>query len=761
MEAMVEGYWKRGVCALVVIVGLSSAVLAAPATSGADAGQTAAGPDWIVKLADADPAVRDAAPKSAREKGAAGIPDLVAALKSDSALRRFWATRLLGELRANEAVTPLSELLRTETAEFVLREAAGALGAIGEKSALVGLRDLSKTKPIAAAPGLAALGDQSSIVPLVRALITAVQPRDRVALGAALCRLGCRAGIEPLVQVANIQGNAGSREALATLNEVLSEPPPTTFTEKDKNLSGWWASHGDAIRLKNEIEKAGPELDSAMQDFLKAIWSDDDESKRDAQRVLAKLEGIAIPYLMRELGGPNSERAAEVLSRMGTAGRSPLVAAIASPDAALRREAISILSESKAFEAGPALLEMLKTQTSPEDLELAFKALTILAPKDLAPILKEKATSPDRSQHAAAARALGRMKDDESVALIDQMSKALDGASGTEKVAVGGALLRGDKTAGVPILIDCLSDPDIAVRREADMTLVVGVGRYYGFDAESAESDRAAAVARWRDFWDKQKDTVTIDSNALRNADQFAVPVGSNKQILKDAIHDLGDPAIEKRAKAEEMLSQSNRLYGCPALLSALPELTGAARISAASILAGRVDRQLIPALRKLLKDASPVVRRLAAGGLGAFDSKLYEDEAAVLLPDLKAAFASEKEPHAKIAIAYALGRLGDPSGIPTLVEYMKVVRSAEYPKAAWVRDEAFMALRDLTSEATGGKDFGYEANASATARDAAIQAWEKWWGEKGKDFTPRKRFLKPKPAVDKPITPPAGKSGQ
>lgn len=745
---------RRRALGVAVALGLCAAAIA-----GADEA-----PEWVAKLGGADPAARTEALKLAREKGAAAAPDLLPLLKSESSLVRFWAARLLGESKASEAVAPLLDRLQSETAEYVLRELANALGAIGDPAARDGLRELLKKRPSAAAGALAALGDQASIPEIIRALLVAREPKERVALGIALCRLGVRSGMDPLAQNAGAPGALG-REAYETLTALLTEtPPPQDPAAPHKVITQWWPSHRETTHLKNEIEQPGPELDAAIQELLKSLWSDEDAKRMDSENVLIKLENLSVPYLIRELVGPNGGRAGQLLSRLGKSSMGPLSAALESPDPALRREAAELLSEMKASDHAPALIEMAKRSTDPEDVEIAFQAAAILSPKDAIPVLREAALAEDRSRHAPAARALGQIGDEEAATVLEELGKRMEGASGSERVAVANALLRCGKISGIPILAEAVRDPDRSVQAEAMDLLQVATGRYFGFASGASEADRAAAIARFGTFWEQTEQGTkgfSLDVQTLKNFDRSQKPNHQIRVQIADSLRDIGSASLEKRERAETVLSQSYRLWALPVLLDSLPRLDGAARDSAAAMLAGFVDRRTIPTLLELLKDGSPLVRRLAAEGLGSLASKLYEEEGSLVLPDLKAAFEKEAQPQARIAMAHSLGAYGDGCGVPTLIGYLKVQRSAEFPKAAWVRDEAFMALRDLAKEATSGKDFGFEANASATARAAAVEAWEKWWAEKGKDFAPTKRFAKPKPTADDAPTGDAAKTGQ
>jgi HEAT repeat protein len=744
-EAVVEG-WRLRIGS--IVVGIAVAMLAGAARAEEGSGRERTGPEWVVKLADADAGVRAEALTKVRMMGLDAVPDLIAALDSDISLTRFWAARLLGEIRATEAVPALVERTQSELAAYALSAAARALAEIGGAEATTALRRLLLERPEIAAAPLAVLADHESIPGIVRALAAAKDLRERVALATALCRMGCRAGLETLAQTASAQGTVANREALATLREVLEDPLPADAGQPTQSVANWWNSHRETVRLKNELDRPTPPIETAIEKLLDDLWSDDAATRDEAQRVLTKLDNLAIPHLVREIGGPNSERACEALAAMGLSAKIALIAALGSPDDVVRREVVSLLTELKARDAEPALAEIVKTPgTDPKVVDLSYRALLTFGYADLTSLLGAGSASPDPAARAAAARALGRKGDDEAGAVLEDMARFPHGATGAERAAVGAALVRCGKASGIPILIEALSDPDRSVRAEAIESLRIAAGRYFGFDPDAEEARRVEAIERWRDFHEREKESLAVDVQALKNLDQFASPMRRLRQDLGEALRKLGDSDLPKREAGEVLIGNRNRLWAPAFLLEALPRLEGQARVSATSILAGLMDRRAIPALVGLLADPSPVVRRIAAGGLGNLTSRLHEDEGRVLASALRQAFAAEREVHARIALAHALGKHGDATGIPVLIELMKAERSGDYPLAAWVRDEAFLALRDLAIDATGGKDFGFEANASATARAAAVDAWEKWWAEKGSEFKPRNRFLKPKSA--------------
>ncbi|MEW6073789.1 MAG: HEAT repeat domain-containing protein, partial [Planctomycetota bacterium] len=75
-------------------------------------------------------------------------------------------------------------------------------------------------------------------------------------------------------------------------------------------------------------------------------------------------------------------------------------------------------------------------------------------------------------------------------------------------VRMATARVLGDLRApiGIPALIDALEDPEASVREAAVVALRAVTGREQNFDPNAKESDRAKAVRRWREWWEKAQD---------------------------------------------------------------------------------------------------------------------------------------------------------------------------------------------------------------------------------------------------------------
>lgn len=117
--------------------------------------------------------------------------------------------------------------------------------------------------------------------------------------------------------------------------------------------------------------------------------------------------------------------------------------------------------------------------------------------------------------------------------------------------------------------------------------------------------------------------------------------------------------------------------------------------------------------LDPLLADADPDVVRAAALSLAAVGRR----EA---VPALEAALARARFPETRRDIAFALSRLGSPSGVPTLLEGLSYSDDL-------IRESFFEAFFEVT-----GQHLGYEPLAPRPERLEGIAALQAWWAASG-----------------------------
>ena len=120
-----------------------------------------------------------------------------------------------------------------------------------------------------------------------------------------------------------------------------------------------------------------------------------------------------------------------------------------------------------------------------------------------------------------------------------------------------------------------------------------------------------------------------------------------------------------------------------------------------------------IPELTALLEDGDPDVVRDAALALAVLGNRSSVDA-------MRAALDNFIWEETRRDLARALASLGDPSGIPLLIEGLTIEDDL-------VRESMFEALHAVT-----GRHFGYEAFAPYDERLSAISRWRNFWSEKG-----------------------------
>ena len=132
-----------------------------------------------------------------------------------------------------------------------------------------------------------------------------------------------------------------------------------------------------------------------------------------------------------------------------------------------------------------------------------------------------------------------------------------------------------------------------------------------------------------------------------------------------------------------------------------------------------------VPPLREALDDESPLVRWAAAGALGAVGSDEVTQSLEARLDDPNASV--------RVVAAQSLARLGDSSGVPTLIRTLERddVMIGHPPELT--SDYAVQVLRSVS-----GEQFGFDSSAPAYERARAVERWQEWWEEQGEEFTPR-----------------------
>ena len=103
--------------------------------------------------------------------------------------------------------------------------------------------------------------------------------------------------------------------------------------------------------------------------------------------------------------------------------------------------------------------------------------------------------SDNAQRRGQAAYLLGFTKDRRTVPAL---AEAANDPVPAVRYEVAGALLELRDPRGLPILVDGLEDSDARLRAKCIAVLAERTGQRFGFEADGAVEDRAAAVRRWR-----------------------------------------------------------------------------------------------------------------------------------------------------------------------------------------------------------------------------------------------------------------------
>lgn len=316
----------------------------------------------------------------------------------------------------------------------------------------------------------------------------------------------------------------------------------------------------------------------------------------------------AIPYFedgLSDGSGFVRTLAVEGLGRLKVANRSPGVrTALKDPAAMVRLAALRALGRSGDRSAIP-WMEPALTDEQPTVRIAAAGALIMLGKTDAKKYLAEAARAANPEERGAALRMLGELKDDGAREVLLQ---SLRDNQPSVRGAAAGALGDLGRREATTALIEALHDKMPLVRSMAALAL----GQL------SAEEGAAALTEALADL---NPGVRAAAASALFRLDK-------SDQAVFDALGELArdtDPGV--RASAARALSgaeekrKSGRRMATPGAISILQLLLDdplpRPRIAAARALGHTGSHQLVPILKKALRDQDEAVRATAAGALG------------------------------------------------------------------------------------------------------------------------------------------------
>ena len=404
--------------------------------------------------------------------GAAAIPPLIDALKSDDNGMRAGAAKALAGMRGGAAPAIPALIANLKSEDDVRGETAEALGAIGAAAAQPLMDSLKSTEPrerAGAAMSLAFIGAEAQeSAPVILALAKSdSDPQVRIALLGALQKIGVEPGDAVPLLVAGITDDhealrhaainalvllrGGRDRSLAALTPLLKDENTTTRQRAARALGRMGPGAAPAVpalieaartspadgTIANALAEIGPEVLPAV---LAALQN---ASAPDAERLLGLLRGFgnpAIPVLLEALKNSSPPVRAAAAKALGGMGRDakraaePLFALASDPEAPVRAAALRALVP---LGAGSEKL----------------KPLLDAALRDPAPEVRRAAAAGLAGSGGAnglGAAVLVNLLDDENPAT---RRSALEGLGGMGAAA----------SSALPAVIERLTDPDLQI----------------------------------------------------------------------------------------------------------------------------------------------------------------------------------------------------------------------------------------------------------------------------------------------------------
>jgi len=600
-------------------------------------------------------------------------------LKSPEQHLRARAAAGLGTLGDPLAVPALVEALDDED-PFVRKSAISSLGSIGDSSALSALVPLLGVRELRPdiARALASIGDSSVIGELLRAVF------DEAGLGTYAESLRA----------------LWTSDATATLFKLLEDSRPDAKVNwalllPDLDPAGslsamitWLSSPSHQVRAAAATGLGRTADRSATEPLIKALSDPALPVREAACQALGRLEALeAVPYLIDTLEEDNvrlKSAAAHALNQIkDPTSLVPLIAAgnlsadwdivpaharflaqgLAHPSPAARRYCAKML----AGVATPAQQAALATALSDEDPVVrssVARGLGRLKSRDALPNLAKLLDDPSHSVRIAAAESLGAIGDSEATLyLVD----ALDDPEPSVQRAVAQAISQIGDPSAAPALKGLLSSDDVELRAIA----ITAAGRL--------KAVQYLPVIR---------DELRYGVPKIRMEAARALGNMSAQEAESQLLFSLADPAAQVRVAAAEALG----MLRSPAAVQPL-----------ASVLVS--DPDATPNQPEALREA-------AAAALGSIGESSAREA-------LLHAMRKDPSPTVRIIAGESLALLGDRSGVPLLINFLK-------SEATGVRRMAAAALGRV-SDSSAVESLSYLAvkDSNEDVREAAMKAVE------------------------------------
>jgi len=615
---------------------------------------------------------------------------------------------------------------------------------------------------------------------------------DIVVIAGGVMRLGCRGGVGPLLDAAKFTEWVGVY-ARHRMKEYLGESMPrmTPPAREGENfdvvkvagsMAYFWDTHNAFYVSPSSSDEASPELRRKIEALAAGIPSRTGSQLRRLVEILVAIGPLALPPLFdayAEEGSdtylhPTIERVVYEMCASPRRSRpirgsrrvqTPLIERIdAETIPEVRAGWIALLGEllhwypyrmavenaatsypvdayaetAKVREEGKQkLLELIESDAPSDQIAALDAYIRVGGAEVVEPASLALAGSDDPRVQVAAARCLGWVREDESGLAALQASDYQSGEySEPVRLAVARSLALLGEEDPVPVLLEALRSSDEPIRQQAVDALRTVAARYYGFDPAGPEAARDAAADRWDAWWADAEGAFRIDFERVRESEfnLFNHPLQDRFAML-DAIEDCeneSDPGQKLRLFKGFYLYQRKCL---PLLIERFESLEDDSKLFFGNLIAGRYDKRLgLPFLLDRLEVESDPFRLVSIlDSIGQLaELGLDEMEIELLSEELRKAFERTEHPLVRLEASLASARLGDVRGIPFLIECLGFDETSGVENAAWLRDEAIEALKEITRKAGRRRDFDYQPQGPRVRREESIEAWRRWWESEG-----------------------------
>jgi len=584
------------------------------------------------------------------------------------------------------------------------------------------------------------LGDDQILPDLLAQLTRPLDGHAQVALGVALCKLGARAGVDLLLNVAFRPSGSEVLEAIQGLKTCVDEdlPVPSQVVPDRSAVYGLqlrWNRVCVALPLRVGPASPSPGLRARIESLVARIGKEASPTERqETFMILVALRDRAAKELIRAFTRypAAEEEIVRILVKMGPYAMTSLVEALEATDLRKVRGAVRALGDmpvqSRTFpclslllaRSETAVLGLLKRVQG--DLRVAVLDLVGWVGAEASRVPLSAVLLDPKGEGAAARLAAAR-----SLGLIgaEKGREALWTVAGDPGQALG---LRCQAAFSCALLGDKRGTGKLVALLEEGSIPIPYLRRLSGWVYFGHEVDPGGAIRRWQTWWKNYAAVIRVNPRQVkmellwqRENRVF------RRELMEDWLAGLGSDR-----KWIDRVDQEARIL--PMFVRMIPTLEEVARTSgdawirfhAVQMMATCGERAAVPALVHALKDPVARVRATAAEGLGFIGRDFeYEDYSLGLKAGLNP-LLQDSDPYVRIQVALALARLRYADGIPVLL------RALEHADAAVV-DLAWITLRKVT----GGKDFDFNPHGPLHQRQAALKQLHAWWEQQGKTFRP------------------------